>query len=316
VSGEPRFTLRVLPGPFGAAEIEGLDVDRDAHDPRSAQFLRDALSNRPVLCIRQPAPLDDGAARALVSMFGRVKDPVGRTADGRSLRYGQDRQIIDAGFVMTDEVRAALGDLSFGGDVVRPGLFEHFHTDDSYTEMPASVTVLHARELPTSPGGDTCFLDMRVAFELLDPDEQVRIVGLHAVHAYDNGGAFPPRIAATGELEALVEVAHPIVRAHPRTGRPALYFDLDRATHVAELPLAEGRALLQALQDHAEQCAPRYEHAWRDHDVLIWDNAAVQHKASSDFPVGEPRRFWRYMVEGSLPRTYSGPISHPPHSGG
>jgi alpha-ketoglutarate-dependent taurine dioxygenase len=55
------------------------------------------------------------------------------------------------------------------------------------------------------------------------------------------------------------------------------------------------------LQDHAEATAPRYEHRWEAHDVLVWDNARVQHAASGDFPVGEPRRFWRYLVEGTVP---------------
>ena len=96
-------------------------------------------------------------------------------------------------------------------------------------------------------------------------------------------------------------MSHPVVRAHPVTGEPALYLDLDRATHIADMPADEGRALLQSLQDHAERHAPRYAHEWRPHDVLIWDNAAVQHKASGDFPVGEPRRFWRYMIEGPKP---------------
>jgi taurine dioxygenase len=59
--------------------------------------------------------------------------------------------------------------------------------------------------------------------------------------------------------------------------------------------------LLQSLQDHAERRAPRYEHHWRDHDVVIWDNASVQHKAGGDFPVGEARRFWRYMIAGPVP---------------
>ena len=92
-----------------------------------------------------------------------------------------------------------------------------------------------------------------------------------------------------------------MVRAHPVTGEPALYFDLDRATDIVGMPTEEGRALLRSLQDHAEQHAPRYAHTWRPHDVLIWDNALVQHKAGGDFPVGEPRRFWRYMVEGTVP---------------
>ena len=95
------------------------------------------------------------------------------------------------------------------------------------------------------------------------------------------------------------------MRAHPFTGEPALYFDLDRATHIDGLPEADGRALLQTLQDHAEIAAPRYAHHWQPHDVLIWDNSAVQHKASGDFPVGEPRNFWRYMIEGPTPTAYA-----------
>ena len=94
------------------------------------------------------------------------------------------------------------------------------------------------------------------------------------------------------------------MRAHPTTGRPALYFDLDRARHIDGMPPAEGRALLQSLQDHAEARAPRYAHEWQQHDVLVWDNASVQHRASSDFEVGEPRRFWRYMVSGPRPAAY------------
>ena len=137
-----------------------------------------ALWAHGVLCIRFAAALDDAEARALVSMIGPVKDPVGRTRDGSPLRYGEDRQIIDSGFVMTDEIREALGDVSFGGDSLRPGLFEFFHTDDSYTECPASATVLHARDLPTGGGGDTCFIDMRAAFSLLEPAEQQRLIPL------------------------------------------------------------------------------------------------------------------------------------------
>jgi alpha-ketoglutarate-dependent taurine dioxygenase len=184
---------------------------------------------------------------------------------------------------------------------VRPGLFETFHTDDSYVDRPAAATVLHARELPSGPGGNTSFIDMRAAFQLLEPATRARLIGLRAVHSYNNRGAFPPRVPAQGPFEALVDVAHPIVRAHPVSGDPALYFDLDRATHIEGMPEDEGRALLQSLQDHAEQHAPRYSHAWQPNDVLIWDNASVQHKASGDFPVGEPRRFWRYMIEGSTP---------------
>src|SRR5262249_44708222 len=152
--------------------------------------------------------------------------------DGSPLRYGDSLQVIDSGFVVPEELRADLARFSLGGDSVRPGLFESFHTDDSYTDRPAAATVLHARELPASGGGDTCFIDMRAAFALLEPAQRARLIPLRAVHAYNNRNAFPPRASATGPLEELVDVAHPVVRAHPITGTPALYFDLDRATHI------------------------------------------------------------------------------------
>jgi len=304
-----RVEVRGLPGVFGAVEVVGLHPTVDADDEAAREILRDALWAHAVVCVRLSEPLSEDEARALASMIGPVKDPVGRTRDGGRLRYSDERQIVDAGFVLTDDLRAQLGDLNFGGDSVRPGLFETFHTDDTYTEDPALATVLFARELPTGPGGDTQFIDMRAAYELLEPGRRERLLGLRAVHAYNNGGVFPPRVAAQGPYEQLVDVAHPVVRAHPVTGRPALYFDLDRATHIEGLPLEEGRELLQSLQDHAEKSAPRYGHAWHPHDVLIWDNASVQHKASGDFPVGEPRNFWRYMIAGPVPVPMSGGAS-------
>jgi alpha-ketoglutarate-dependent taurine dioxygenase len=298
------LSVRPFDDEFGAAEISGFDPAVRVGDEQACAEVRAALWEHAVICLRFPRPLDDDEARAVAGVIGPIKDPVGRTRDGGELRYSEDRQIIDAGFVLTDELREQLGDVNFGGDSLRPGLFETFHTDDTYTERPALATVLHARELPSGPGGATNFLDMRAAYRLLDPQLRARVTGLRAVNAYNNHGAFPPRVAAEGPFERLVEVLHPIARAHPATGGPALYIDLDRATHIDGLPVPEGRALLQSLQEHAETYAPRYAHRWEPHDVLVWDNASVQHKASGDFPVGEPRNFWRFMIEGPVPAAY------------
>jgi alpha-ketoglutarate-dependent taurine dioxygenase len=301
-SGLSSPSLRAASGPFGAAEITGLNPAIHAEDAAVRELLRAALAEHAVVCLRLPAALTDDEARAVASMFGRIKDPVGRTRDGGTMRYSEDRQIIDSGFVLTDELREQLGDVKFGGDGTRPGLFETFHTDDTYTECPAAATVLFARELPSGPGGDTCFIDMRAAFRMLDAPLRTRLIGRRVAYAYNNHGAFPPRVSAEGPFEQLVEVSHPLVRAHPVTGEPALYLDLDRATHVEGMPDNEGRALLQSLQDDAEARAPRYAHSWEPHDVLVWDDASVQHRANGDFPVGEPRRFWRFMIEGAAPR--------------
>ena len=65
--------------------------------------------------------------------------------------------------------------------------------------------------------------------------------------------------------------------------------------------MAEAEADVSTETADAEANAPSCQHGWCDHDVLVWDNASVQHKAGGNFAVGEPRRFWRYMIAGDRP---------------
>ncbi len=287
-------------GVFGVVDVSGYDPS--APPPAEGEAIAVALANHGVLCLRMPRSLTDDEFQAVARIFGPIKEPVGITVRGDELRYTQRRQIIDSGFVMTEEARAQLGDVSFGAlDDERPGLFETYHCDDTFAERPASATVLHARQLPTSGGGPTCFIDMRAALERLSAETRSSIEGLSVRYGYDNGGAFPPRRAATDEPRILVDVTHPLVRTHARAGTTSLFLDLDRAKFIEGMDLDEGRQLLQSMQDHAEASAPFVAHDWHEHDVLVWDNASVQHKASGNFKVGESRRFWRYMVEGEQP---------------
>ena len=293
------FEIPENEGAFHIAEVRGLEWNSSETDATS---LRAALARNGVVCVRTPRLLEDAEFQSLSRLFGPIKDPVGRTRGGGQIRYSPLLQVIDSGFVMTDDIRQKLGALSFGGlDDERPGLFETFHCDDTYTEQPAAVTVLHARALPPSGGGPTYFIDMRGAYEKLPASTQRELEGLRVVYAYNNEEAFPPRRSARGPAEALVDVSHPLVRTHPITGTRALFLDLDRAKQVEGMPVEEGRRLLQDLQDHAETHAPTCRHDWSQHDVLAWDNASVQHKAGGDFKLGEPRCFWRTMIEGGIP---------------
>jgi taurine dioxygenase len=290
--GEPR-------GAFAVSEVLGVDAGCGETD---ATALQAALATHAVLCLRMKRSLEDAELQSVARLFGPIKDPVGRAKDGSAFRYDTQRQIIDSGFVMTEEARKNLDGRSFGGlDDRRPGLFETFHCDDTYTAEPAIATILHARALPPSGGGPTHFLDMRAAYKLLDAATRAKLSSLRVRYAYNNEDAFLPRRAARGPADVLEEVSHPLLRTHPIAKTRSLFLDLDRAKHVEGMSVAEGRALLQMLQDHAEANAPRCQHDWQDHDVLVWDNASVQHKAGGNFALGEPRRFWRYMIAGGRP---------------
>ncbi|MBY0330947.1 MAG: TauD/TfdA family dioxygenase [Acetobacteraceae bacterium] len=43
---------------------------------------------------------------------------------------------------------------------------------------------------------------------------------------------------------------------------------------------AEGRALIDALTEHAAQDRYIYRHRWREGDLVIWDNRATLHTAT------------------------------------
>ena len=283
---------------FGVVEVTGLDPNDNNHPD---ERLRMALAQHAVLCLRMQRGLDDTQLQSVARRFGAIKDPVARTKGGGELRYTPIRQIIDSGRVVTTQERENSARRSFGGlDELRPALFETYHCDDTYTAQPAWATVLHARELPRT-GGATCFIDMRDAYASLNENLRRQINNLRVVYAYNNEDAFPPRRAARGPNDVLEEVSHPLVRTHRLAGSRSIFIDLDRAKHVAGMAIVEGRKMLQSLQDHAETHASACEHHWRAHDVLVWDNASVQHKARSDFSIGEPRSFWRYMIAGETP---------------
>ena len=284
---------------FKTAKFDGIDPEMSRQDAEAARHL---LADNGVLHVPIAERLDKEGFAKISQLFGDVKDPVARTKRGDQYRYSEKLQHIDAGYVFKEEDREKFGEMTFGGlDDQRPGLFETYHCDDTYTEDPAQFTILHARALPQSGGGPTHFMDMRAAFLQLDQQEQERLRSFTVCYAYNNQNAFPPRRSAAGAADMLIDVEHPLIRTHPDAGTEAIFVDLDRATHIKELPVQEGRQLLQHLQDLAEANAPKFAHSWQANDILIWDNASVQHKAGGDFAVGEERRFWRHMIAGPKP---------------
>ena len=63
---------------------------------------------------------------------------------------------------------------------------------------------------------------------------------------------------------------------------------------------AEASELLEALFKHQEQPQFIYEHVWRPHDVLLWDNRCTLH-ARTDFSAAERRLMRRLTILGEKP---------------
>lgn len=314
---------------FGV-EVRGLATKMEtlSEPPEAlARALQSLLTQHKVIVCRFEAPLTVPQMKWIISLLGDVKGGWARCHDGsfrQYLSYGHPslpEELCGSGImehrsgivVSQSQLNEKYGGnlTATGGTATRPFVYEGFHTDDSYTEQPAIVTMLHARELPPSGGGDTVFLDMASVYQQIAHGEHdisaAALRGRCAEHAYNNQNAFASRPSAAGANDVLVHPRHPLLRRHPQDSTLiALYLDLDRATGDVDgcQSLAEGQQLLQRLQDKAEADAPRYSHQWHDHDVLIWDNITVQHAASSDFQVGENRTMWRCLLEGEVPCGY------------
>jgi alpha-ketoglutarate-dependent taurine dioxygenase len=87
------------------------------------------------------------------------------------------------------------------------------------------------------------------------------------------------------------------VRANPVNGRPGLFLGA-HASHLDDLPLDEGRALLKRLLDHVTQPQFCYRHEWSEEDLVIWDNRCVLHRATPYDTTRFKRLMQRTTVSG------------------
>src|SRR5581483_6798584 len=167
-----------------------------------------------------------------------------------------------------------------------------WHSDVTFAERPPMGSMLNAVEVPAY-GGDTLWSDQQAAFEGLSPMLQEFVSRLTAVH--DAGGAFS---AASDQRPAPVE--HPVVRTHPETGAKVLFVNPTFTSHLKDLALEEGDALLAFLYTHSVRPEYTVRYHWHAGDLGFWDNRCTQHAVAGDFG-GRARRIQRVTLEGDRP---------------
>lgn len=255
---------------FGAA-ISGLDL-RQPLDGESTRSIIRVLDRYAVLVFRQQQ-LTDSEQIGFSSLFGTLEGPaVASLRKAQSPRLGSgllaDISNLDADNRIRDEQ-----------DPWR--LFQKanqlWHTDSSFKQVPARISILCAREVPPN-GGDTEFADMRAAYDELDQATRDRIESLTTVHsiAYSRSLVGYDGLSET-ERAALPPVTHPLVRVHPGSGRRSLYIGA-HASHIAGLRVSKGRALLRSLTEFATNPRFVYRHCWQLFDLVMWDNRCTLHR--------------------------------------
>ncbi len=193
-----------------------------------------------------------------------------------------------------------------GKDIGYADAGSHWHTDMSYTATPPRMTMLYAIEVPEENGkplGDTLFASATAAYDTLPGDTKAKLDGLKATHRFaakERGVKKPVELTAE-QIAKNPDVIHPVARTHPITGRKALYVRAGECIGIPGMPDDEAIPLIKELSDRIIQPEFLYRHQWQVGDVLMWDNAAVQHWAPRDYEWPQRRRMHRTTVNGSVP---------------
>ena len=182
-----------------------------------------------------------------------------------------------------------------------------WHTDTSYRRRPSRCSLLYAKEVPERDGtplGDTVFANTVAAYEALPPAMKRRLAGLKAIHRYSMRRRVEnsprPKLTAA-QLAETPDIAHPIVRTHPSTGKKALYVTAGECIGIAGMPDDEALDLIVELDAFCVRPEFCYRHQWRVGDLVMWDNASAMHLAICDYALPERRLMHRTTVIGSEP---------------
>jgi taurine dioxygenase len=174
-----------------------------------------------------------------------------------------------------------------------------WHSDKAYLPVPSWITMLFAVEIPET-GGDTQFANVEAAYEALDGETKARIANLRVINSFEY---MLDTTGSSGKPENVTQkvppVEHPLVRTHPRTGAKSLYVTM-YAMGIKDMPGGEARELLDRLLEHATQPQFVYTLQWRQHDLVMWDNRSLVHRAIPNFDMMKQRRtLLRVVVRGT-----------------
>jgi len=296
--------VRVTPlGRHLGAEISGVDLSRPLADDAFAQVAKAFFEHQVVVFRGQK--LAPGQQVAFTRRFGELEHHVRR----ESCLAGFPEILVVSNVL--DERGRAIGAQDAG---------RFWHSDLSYKREPSLLSALYALEVPVKEGrvlGDTGFASASAAYVALPEETKRRLKGLRNVHSYryyrEKNARAQREEAAAGrrvvqehaptdeQLRSVPDVEMPVVRTHPVTGRKALFVNEAHTSHIVGLPQEESARLLGELYRQIVRPEFIYTHRWQAGDLLMWDNCAVQHKATFDYALPLRRLMHRTTVRGAAP---------------
>jgi taurine dioxygenase len=169
-----------------------------------------------------------------------------------------------------------------------------WHFDQIYLPKPAVGSVLYSVKIPPV-GGSTHFADMTTAYARLPRHLKDVVDGRNAVQSYTAFNQTYSTTVNSKQSTLTPDIAHPLVRTHPYSGRRALYVCPGMTISISGLPDDESRAVLDELFDWTSREEFVYRHDWRVSDAIMWDNACTMHRRD-DFDGEYERLMYRTTI--------------------
>lgn len=158
-----------------------------------------------------------------------------------------------------------------------------WHTDGSGWRFPPLASSLYALEVPQS-GGETYFASGYIGYETLAPERRAELDEMLCRYSYvtlqkwlheAGGREYEPTEA---DRERHPDVDRPLVRAHPATGRRALWFSIEEIVDISGMGYEASRELMLGLVEHLTGNPHAvYAHYWSVGDLVLWDNRCLLH---------------------------------------
>ncbi|HXJ84795.1 MAG TPA: TauD/TfdA family dioxygenase [Candidatus Methylomirabilis sp.] len=286
------ISIRPLRGAF-AGEISGVDIAKPITSDEVAA-IEAGMDTYAVLVFRDQ-DITDEQQLAFTRNFGELESyatpgHIQKRADRRLGPGMADFSNLDKdGTILSAEDRVWFFKL---GDRL-------WHSDSSFRPVPAKYSLLSGRIIP-SWGSNTEFADMRAAYDALDARTKAEVEDLVCLHSLIySREAIGFRDLTPEEIEAFRPVRQRLVRVHPVTKRKSLFLS-SHAGAIEGWTIPEARMFLRDLTEHATQREFVYSHAWKRHDLVMWDNRQTMHRGRR-FDRNEVRDVRRTTLAGHGP---------------
>ena len=173
---------------------------------------------------------------------------------------------------------------------------QEWHSDSSFKKIPSKMSLLSAKIIP-SKGGNTEFLSMRAVYNSLPDDLKIIIEDKVCWHDYSYGRSkIDPNLVTPEEKKALPPVKQKLVLKSNKFGK-SLYLGA-HCSKVDGMGENESTKLLSEIMQYTNDKRFVYSHIWEPHDLIMWDNRAVLHRATPLEGKVEKRLMVRTTVAG------------------